>query len=155
VNKSANTVKGYIGDARRLLRWLAAEQRPTDLVAVTTADIKAYLASMVTGLAAPSSTARAFRSLQQLYRWLDDEDEIDASPMARMSPPHVPDIPVPVIPPRSSARSSPPIPASRSPPASRRAGGPVASSSTTSSSSCAVTSRSCCCSCRPASAPRA
>ena len=61
---------------RRLLRWLAAEQRPTDLVAVTTADIKAYLASMVTGLAAPSSTARAFRSLQQLYRWLDDEDEI-------------------------------------------------------------------------------
>jgi hypothetical protein len=33
-----------------------------------------------------------------LYRWLEEEEEIPASPMARMKPPIVPDQPVPVVP---------------------------------------------------------
>jgi hypothetical protein len=36
--------------------------------------------------------------LKLLYQWLEDEDELPASPMARMRPPIVPDQPVPVIP---------------------------------------------------------
>src|SRR3546814_5878384 len=45
----------------------------------------------------PSTAASAFRRLQQLFRWLEDEGEIDRSPMARMQPPTVPEAPVPVI----------------------------------------------------------
>jgi site-specific recombinase XerC len=33
-----------------------------------------------------------------LYRWLEEEEEIAVSPMARMKPPIVPDQPVPVVP---------------------------------------------------------
>ena len=36
--------------------------------------------------------------LKLLYQWLEDEDELPASPMAKMRPPMVPDQPVPVIP---------------------------------------------------------
>jgi site-specific recombinase XerD len=36
--------------------------------------------------------------LKLLYQWLEDEDELPASPMAKMRPPIVPDQPVPVIP---------------------------------------------------------
>jgi site-specific recombinase XerC len=36
--------------------------------------------------------------VQQFFRWLDGEGEIDASPMAKMRPPIVPEQPVPVLP---------------------------------------------------------
>jgi site-specific recombinase XerD len=36
--------------------------------------------------------------LKLLYQWLEDEDELPTSPMAKMRPPLVPDQPVPVIP---------------------------------------------------------
>ncbi|MEZ5264686.1 MAG: site-specific integrase, partial [Acidimicrobiales bacterium] len=43
------------------------------------------------------SVATAYRCLQQLFRWLVDEDEIAASPMASMRPPKVPTNPPPVV----------------------------------------------------------
>src|SRR3546814_12538041 len=45
----------------------------------------------------PSTAASAFRRLQQLFRWLEDEGEIDRSPIARMQPPTAPQAPVPEI----------------------------------------------------------
>ena len=41
--------------------------------------------------------AKHYRSLQQLFRWLDEDGEISGSPMARMRPPAVPEAPVPVL----------------------------------------------------------
>jgi site-specific recombinase XerD len=38
-----------------------------------------------------------FRALQQLFTWCLDEEELDASPMAKMRPPVVPERPVPVL----------------------------------------------------------
>lgn len=38
-----------------------------------------------------------FRALQQLFKWLLDEGEIDDNPMARVKVPHVPEKPVPVL----------------------------------------------------------
>jgi len=45
----------------------------------------------------PSTASNRYKSLQQLFRWLVDEDEIAASPMDKMRPPKVPDEPVPVL----------------------------------------------------------
>ncbi len=41
--------------------------------------------------------AKHYRSLQQLFKWLDDDGEIPASPMAKMRPPAVPEQPVPIL----------------------------------------------------------
>ena len=44
-----------------------------------------------------STAANRYRSLQQLFRWLEDDGEIVRSPMAKMRPPKVADVPVPVL----------------------------------------------------------
>jgi len=38
-----------------------------------------------------------YRSLQQLFKWLDDEGEISRSPMVKMRPPIIPEQAVPVL----------------------------------------------------------
>ena len=50
---------------------------------------------------APASAAMRYRSLQQLFGWLDEEGEIDGSTMARTRPPKMPEKPVPVLPDRA------------------------------------------------------
>jgi site-specific recombinase XerD len=65
--------------------------------------IEAWLVAMAEqpsrrgGHLSPATLARSFRSVQQLFRWLTDEEEIAANPMAKMRPPAVPDQPVPVL----------------------------------------------------------
>jgi site-specific recombinase XerD len=44
-----------------------------------------------------ATVARHYRSLQQLFRWLELEEEIDQSPFTKMSPPAVPEQPVPLL----------------------------------------------------------
>jgi site-specific recombinase XerD len=46
---------------------------------------------------ADATVARRFRSLQQFFRWLDAENEIEVNPMERMKPPTVVDKPPPII----------------------------------------------------------
>ena len=45
----------------------------------------------------PSTAATRFRGLQQCYRWAVEEEIIVTSPMARMHPPAIPEVPVPVV----------------------------------------------------------
>jgi site-specific recombinase XerD len=42
--------------------------------------------------------ATRHKVLRILYRWLEEEDEIDQNPMARVKPPIVPEQPVPIVP---------------------------------------------------------
>jgi site-specific recombinase XerD len=46
----------------------------------------------------PATLSVEYRALAVFWRWAVDEDEIDVSPMLKMSPPRVPDKPVPVVP---------------------------------------------------------
>jgi site-specific recombinase XerD len=45
----------------------------------------------------PATVAKHYRSLQQLFKWLTEDGEIPRSPMERMSPPSVPEQPVPIL----------------------------------------------------------
>jgi site-specific recombinase XerD len=45
-----------------------------------------------------STVATRHKVLRILYRWLEEEDEIDQNPMARVKPPIVPEQPVPIVP---------------------------------------------------------
>lgn len=65
--------------------------------------IEAFLADLQ-GKVKPGSVAVRYRSLQQLFKWLLEEREVEVDPMARMRPPHVPDQPVPIIPPDVARR---------------------------------------------------
>jgi integrase/recombinase XerC len=85
-NRSAQTVATYLIALRQAEAFLAAA-RGTTLAAAGRADLEAYLGDLLTRRAA----ATYYKVLKLLYQWLEDEDELPASPMAKMRPPIIPD----------------------------------------------------------------
>lgn len=94
--RTPGTVNSYQRVARDFTAWLESTGRPTRAGAVRSRDIDGYLAELGERVS-PATTAKHYRSLQQLFRWLVADGELDRSPMANMSPPAVPDQPVPVL----------------------------------------------------------
>jgi site-specific recombinase XerD len=94
-NRSDQTVATYLIALRQAEAFLAV--RGTTLAEAGRADLEAYLGDLLTRRAA-ATAATYYKVLKLLYQWLEDEDELPASPMAKMRPPLVPDQPVPVIP---------------------------------------------------------
>ena len=79
------------------MAFLARLGMPTPARSIRREHVEAFIAAELERTA-PSSAATRYRSLQQLFGWLDEEGEIDGSPMARTRPPKIPDKPVPVLP---------------------------------------------------------
>jgi site-specific recombinase XerD len=95
-NRSDQTVATYLIALRQAEAFLAAA-RGTTLAEAGRADLEAYLGELLTRRAA-ATAATYYKVLKLLYQWLEDEEELPTSPMAKMRPPMVPDQPVPVIP---------------------------------------------------------
>lgn len=90
-NKAEKTIESYLLCARLLDEFV---QKPvTD---VRKADVEAFIADQLARWK-PSTALVRFKSLQQFFRWLLAEEEIESNPMAGISPPTVPDSPVPII----------------------------------------------------------
>ena len=70
---------------------------PTAARSIRPEHVEAFIAAELERTA-PSSAATRYQSLQQLFGWLDEEGEIDGSPMARTRPPKITEKPVPVLP---------------------------------------------------------
>jgi site-specific recombinase XerD len=95
-NRSDQTVATYLIALRQAETFLTAT-RGTTLAAAGRADLEAYLGDLLTRRAA-ATAATYYKVLKLLYQWLEDEDELPASPMTKMRPPLTPDQPIPVIP---------------------------------------------------------
>jgi site-specific recombinase XerC len=96
-NLSAKTIRRYTEDSALLAQFLADRGMPTTASGIRREHVEAFVASELERTA-PSSAATRYRSIQQFFRWLVEEGEIDASPMAKMRAPIVPEQPVPVLP---------------------------------------------------------
>jgi site-specific recombinase XerD len=94
-NRSEHTIASYLESLRQAEAFLAGRGR--SLVDARREDLEAFLGELLRRRAAETVATR-YRRLRVLYRWLEEEEEIPASPMARMKPPIVPDQPIPVIP---------------------------------------------------------
>lgn len=104
VNIADGTIKLYLRHCTAFAEFLAARGMPTAVSAIAREHIEAYIADLLerpskrTGKPLSPSYANAqYRSLQQLFKWLEDEGEIERTPFAKMRPPTVPDVPVPVL----------------------------------------------------------
>ena len=95
-NLSDRTITSYQEAGLQLVTFLTASGMPTEATHVRREHVEAYLADVLTRHK-PATAANRYRSLQQLFRWLVEEGEITASPMAKTRPPKVPDQPVPVL----------------------------------------------------------
>lgn len=93
-NRSERTIASYIEDAELLATHLDG----TPITAATRRDVEAFFVAERARGMSPATVARRYRSLVQLYRWLDDEDELDGpNPMAKIQAPAVPEDPPPVV----------------------------------------------------------
>ncbi|MCU1483233.1 MAG: integrase family protein [Subtercola sp.] len=95
-NRSPATIDSYLVVGRSFAAYLTTRGMPRDAGAVAREHVEAYVADLVERLS-PATAAKHYRSLQQLFRWLVEDGEIPRSPMERMSPPAVPEQPVPII----------------------------------------------------------
>jgi len=96
-NKSDQTIRSYRQVADAFTAWVAGQGIAIDSISdITKADIEAYISHLVETRAA-ATAAKHYRSIQQFWRWLLDENEIERSPMERTKPPAVPEQPVPVL----------------------------------------------------------
>lgn len=95
-NRAPRTLVSYLADAKLFMEWCTTTGEPTEVGAITGRQIERYLAHLTESRKA-ATVARAYRSLQQFFRWAADEGEIEATPMARLQPPHVPEQPVPIF----------------------------------------------------------
>ncbi|CAN5714187.1 site-specific tyrosine recombinase XerD [soil metagenome] len=95
-NRSRGTIESYLTCGTALCDWLDQGGHDSTHNAITRNVLEQYLAAMHERVS-PATVAKHYRSLQQLFRWLVVDGELDRSPMETMSPPTVPEQPVPVL----------------------------------------------------------
>jgi integrase len=94
--RAPKTRKNYLDAAGQLVDYLDAQGMPGSASAVRREHVEAFLADLGEHRSA-STVATRYRALQQFFKWLAEEGEIERSPMERMKPPTIPDRPVPVL----------------------------------------------------------
>jgi site-specific recombinase XerD len=95
-NKSPQTIYAYVGSAEMLARFLGERGMPAAVGSIRREHIESYV-EHVLSTRKPTTASFRYRSLQSFFKWLVDEGEVEHDPMARMSPPIVPEVSVPVV----------------------------------------------------------
>ncbi|MGH9065488.1 MAG: tyrosine-type recombinase/integrase [Acidimicrobiales bacterium] len=95
-NRSPRTVRSYMETAQMFAEFLSDAGMPTQPERITREHVEAFIADQLDRWT-PSTAATRYRCLQQLMKWLEEEGEVARNPMARMTPPSIPEVPVPVV----------------------------------------------------------
>lgn len=95
-NKSPRTIQSYDEAARQFVAFALEVGMPTEAAKIRREHVEAFEERLLERFK-PATAASRHRSLQQLFRWLEEEGEVAVSPMHRMKVPHVPEVPVPVL----------------------------------------------------------
>jgi site-specific recombinase XerD len=93
-NKSPRTIETYLEAVRGFAAHLASTSGRA-LDQARREDVEAWIGILL-GRWKPATAHNRYRGLHAFYRWLEEEEDIP-SPMAKMKPPAVPDVPIPVL----------------------------------------------------------
>jgi site-specific recombinase XerD len=85
-NLSPKTIKSYLASVDQLEAFLVEAGMTTDVTSPHREHIETFIVHL-TETRSASTAATRYRGLQQFFKWLVEEGEIRASPMARMRPP--------------------------------------------------------------------
>ncbi|HEY5495375.1 MAG TPA: phage integrase N-terminal SAM-like domain-containing protein [Candidatus Limnocylindrales bacterium] len=89
-NLSPKTIGTYLESTGQFAQFVAATGRPATLDALRREDLEAFIEDLL-GRYSPATARNRYAGLQAFFRWAIGEELIDASPMARMRPPKVPE----------------------------------------------------------------
>jgi integrase len=93
-NKSPRTIETYLEAVVGFSGYLAATSKLA-LDQARREDVEAWMGALLARWRASTAHNR-YRGLHAFYRWLEEEEDIP-SPMAKMKPPAVPDVPIPIL----------------------------------------------------------
>jgi site-specific recombinase XerD len=96
-NKSPKTVEVYGATAHGLIRFVVISGMPTEAGKVRREHVEAYIEDRLARWT-PATASQRHRSLQQLFKYLEEEGEIPTHRCLRTKPPARPGAPVPVLP---------------------------------------------------------
>ena len=96
-NRSPKTIRSYEESVLQLDAYLETAGMPREASRITREHVEAFLENLFELGRTATTVAVRYRSLQQFFRWLEDDGEIRRSPMDKMKPPTVPAKPVPVV----------------------------------------------------------
>lgn len=96
-NKADSTIRIYTTAVRGLGRWMMDEGIDLPLSQVKRRHVEGFIGDVLDRTSGGNAHTQ-YRSLRTFFGWLVDEEEIDASPMAKTKPPYVPEKPVPIVP---------------------------------------------------------
>jgi len=96
-NRSPRTVTTYLEAVDQLCAFLVERGMPTTAEREHREHVEAFVVALQVAGRAPATVSNRFRALQQFFKYLVDEGEARESPMARMTPPQVPEQPVHVL----------------------------------------------------------
>ena len=95
-NKSPRTVRTYLESLRLFDDHLEGRGMPQEAAKIRREHVEDFIAEILRRWK-PATASNRFRGLQQFFRWCEEEGEVETSPMARMTPPKVPEDPPPVL----------------------------------------------------------
>lgn len=96
-NKSPRTIEGYQESLRLFDEFLAEKGMPREVAKITREHIEHFQAEQFERGLKPSTVATRYKGLRVFFAWLVDDGELTESPMRKMSPPAIPDEPIPIL----------------------------------------------------------
>lgn len=81
--RSLATISSYLTVGESIAGYLDVAGLPTAVRSIKREDVERYLGDMRHRGLAPATVAKHYRSLQQLFKWLSEDGEIDRSPPDR------------------------------------------------------------------------
>lgn len=95
-NRADSTLNMYEAALLDFVTWGRAHALPEDPARITRQHVEAYMVDLMERVKPATANGR-YRVLHGWFKWLVEEEEVDASPMAKMRPPAIPEQPVPVL----------------------------------------------------------
>lgn len=95
--KSPATIYNYTSAVEGLASFSESQGMPTDATNLTREHVENFIVHLL-DTRSPATAVNRYKALQQFFRWLDEEGEIQDSPMAKMSPPKLDEPETPIVP---------------------------------------------------------
>jgi site-specific recombinase XerD len=95
-NRSPKTIRGYRETALLFLALARERGYPVHLDQITRQHVESFMEDQLARWR-PTTALTRYQALRQFFLFAVEEEELSVSPMARMRPPAIPEVPVPVV----------------------------------------------------------
>lgn len=95
-NLAPRTIETYLEGCQGFSRFLTSRGMPTNVDAIRREHVEAFIEDLLLRWR-PATAKNRYGALMAFFNFLTEEGEISQSPMSRMRPPKVPEMPAPVL----------------------------------------------------------